>query len=142
MPSNFNRATAAVNAEAQAVTALLNSGWLCIMGGTQPANSDIEVPQALCLVEIPLPAQAFKLPINGKAVAYPINEAISEPSARKATWFRAFMPDHETQVFDGSVGLAKVLRESLGDADLLLDDVLVGGGMQVRIIQLIYQARK
>ena len=143
MPSNFNRATVAVNAEANAVCALLDGGWLCIFGGVQPpdANARIKASEP-CLVEILLPAPAFQDAQHGRAVAHLIEAAISEVTAHRATWFRAYMSDRNTPVFDGSVGLVKLRKPNDVSADLMLDDVLIGGGVQVRIVKLIYQAAK
>ena len=136
MASTFSRATAAVNAEAAAVCALLNGGKLCIYGGTQPARADILVSGQPCLVEIALPVVAFQAPDLGRAVAYPMAPAVSDTAARKATWFRAYMADGITSVFDGSVGRIG----GADDADFVIDEIVIGEGFQVQVIQLVYQA--
>ena len=148
MASDFILATKAVNVSAAAVCALLDGGWLCIYGGAKPATADRSVSSQPCLAEIPLPQPAFGAPVQGIVKANKIGTAITDAAARQATWFRAYTLDHVTPVFDGTVGLAKVAagdetpEPSAFDFDLLLDRVVIGGGIQVEIVQLTYQAPK
>lgn len=102
MALNPQLATAGQNAAADAVGTLLNSGYLRIYDGTQPANANTSITIQVKLAELRWNATAFASAILGVATANSITSDTATV-AGTAAWFRAFKSDGTTVVFDGSV---------------------------------------
>ena len=105
MASNFKQANAAVNAAADAVCALLNSGKLQIYDGTQPATADTAVGAQVKLAELTFNATAFAAAVAGVAEANAITADSDADATGTAAWFRA-LTSVAGMTFDGSVGTA------------------------------------
>ena len=129
MSLNFKRSTAAINAAAVAVTALLNNGTIKIYSGTQPASPQVAIGVQVLLATLTYGATAYGAPTAGVATANAIASGVAA-ATNTATWFRAFKTDAVTPVCDGSVGLAA--------ADLVLDNVSIVSGGTVAITSLTY----
>ena len=99
-----NLTNAAASAAADAVTALLNTGYLRIYDGTQPANANTAVSTQVLLAELRFGATAFGAAANGVATANAITSDTDADATGTATWFRALKSDGTTAVYDGSVG--------------------------------------
>lgn len=95
-------AEAARNAQADALTRLLDGGYLRLYSGPRPASAD-EAPQSKLLAELRFGTPAFEKARGGQAVATRIAQATAANETGVATWFRAVKSDG-TPVFDGSVG--------------------------------------
>jgi hypothetical protein len=93
------------NTAANAVTALLNSGYLRIYDGAQPANADTAITTQTKLAELRFNATAFAAAVAGVATA---NAIVSDTNtvAGTAAWFRLLESDGTTVICDGSVGTA------------------------------------
>lgn len=104
MASNLKMADAGVNAEADALAALLNSGYLRIYDGTQPATADTAVSTQVLLAELRFGATAFGASSAGVITANAISDDTDANNTGTATWFRALKSDGTTSVLDGNVG--------------------------------------
>lgn len=134
MANNFKRANAAVNAAADAVCALLNSGYLRIYDGSQPATADTAISTQTLLAELTFGATAFGAAAAGVATANAITKDSDANATGTAAWFRAFESDGTTPVYDGSVGTS--------DADLVLNSVAIQAGAEVEVTSLTYTEMK
>lgn len=95
-------AEAARNAQADALTRLLDGGYLRLYSGPRPASAD-DTPEGKLLAELRFGAPAFEKARGGQAIATRISQATAAADTGVATWFRAVKSDG-TPVFDGSVG--------------------------------------
>lgn len=134
MALNPKRSNAAVNAAADAVTTLLNSGKLRIYDGTQPATANTAITTQTLLAELTFNATAFGAASNGVATANSITADSSADATGTASWFRAVKSDGTTAVFDGSVGTSS--------ADLVLNSVNISSGAQVSVTSFTYTENK
>jgi hypothetical protein len=127
-------ANVAASAAADAVTALLNNGYLRIYDGSQPANADTAVSGQTLLAELRFGATAFGAASNGVANANAITSDSSADATGTASWFRALKSDGTSVVFDGSVGTS--------GANLNLNSVAVSAGAAVAVSSLSYTQSK
>lgn len=129
MANNFKLSTAAVNAAADAVTALLNGGKLRIYSGSQPANADAAVGGGTLLAELTFGTPAFGAAVAGVATANAIAADSDADATETAAWFRA-LTSANVPVYDGSVGAS--------GADLNLNSVAIVQHAAVAIASLTY----
>jgi len=134
MANNFKQADAAVNAAADAVCALCNSGYLRIYTAPQPATADTAISDQTLLAELTFGATAFGAASGGVAEANAITADSAANATGTAAWFRALKSDGTTSVFDGSVGTS--------DADLVLNSVEIQENAEVSITSLTYTQPK
>jgi hypothetical protein len=104
MALNPKLSNAAANAEVNALTALLNSGFLDIYDGTQPTDADTAVGAQVRLASLGFGATAFGTGVAGVATANAITSDDDADATGTATWYRCWKSDHTTAVADGSVG--------------------------------------
>ena len=130
MALNPKRATAAINAAADAVCTLLNSGYLRIYDGTQPATANTAVSTQTLLAELRYNATAFGAAVAGVATANAMVEDVSANATGTASWFRALKSDGTTAVFDGSVGTAT--------ANMILNNVSMIASVPVAVTAHTY----
>lgn len=123
MALNPKRTNAVVNQLVDAMTALLNNGYLRIYDGAQAANADTAVGAQVLLAELRYGATAFGAGAAGVATANAITADASANATGTATWFRALKSDGTTVVFDGSVGTS--------GCDLNLNSVAISAGAAV-----------
>jgi hypothetical protein len=95
--------TTSVNAEADAVCALLNGGKLQIYDGAQPATADDAIGTQVLLAELTFGNPAFASASGGVAQANAIPPDTDANATGAAAWFRCLKSDL-TKVYDGSVG--------------------------------------
>jgi hypothetical protein len=134
MANNLKMSNAAVNAEADALSDLLDNGYLRIYDGSQPANADTAVGAQTLLAEC-----RFANPASGAAVAgvitfSTITSDTSINATGTATWFRALKSDGTSAVMDGSVGTSA--------ADLVLNSVALQVGAQLDITSFTHTIPK
>lgn len=134
MPNNLNESNASVNAKADALTALLNSGYLRIYDGVQPATADTAIGAQVLLAELRFGATAFGAASAGVSTAAAITADASANATGTASWFRALKSDGSTVVFDGSVGTS--------GCDLNLDRTDIQSGGSVSVSSLTYTQPK
>jgi len=104
MALNPQLSNTSVNAAADAVCALANSGKLRIYDGTQAANANTALGAQVLLAELTLNATAFGASSGGVATANAIASDASANASGTASWFRVVKSDGTTVLFDGSVG--------------------------------------
>lgn len=104
MALNAKYSVAAVNAEADALTALLADGYLRLYSGAQPATADTPLSGQTLLAELRLAPIAFGAAVDGVITANPITADLDAPATGFATWYRCLKSDGTTPVCDGSVG--------------------------------------
>lgn len=104
MALNTQLSNTAVNAQADALAALLNSGYLRIYSGTQPATADTALSGNTLLAELRFGATAFGAAAAGLLTANAITADSAADATGTAGFFRAFKSDGTTVVMDGSVG--------------------------------------
>lgn len=104
MALNTQLSNAAVNAEADALAALLNNGYLRIYSGTQPATADTALSGNTLLAELRFGATAFPAASGGLLTANAITADSSADATGTASFFRALKSDGTTVILDGTVG--------------------------------------
>ena len=104
MSLNTQLADATVNAQANALATLLNSGYLRIYSGTQPATADTAIGAQVLLAELRFNATAAPSAVSGLLTFNAITADSSADASGTAAWFRALKSDGTTVVMDGSVG--------------------------------------
>lgn len=124
MPDTTRLSAAAGSAAADAVTALLNGGFLDILDGTQPADADTAITTQVRLATLTFASPAFAPASGGIAVSNSLGSETNAPATGTATWFRTYKADHTTVVFDGSVGTAPP-----SNLVLTTTAILAGGGV-------------
>lgn len=103
MAVNLKMADAAVNAEANALAALLNSGYLRVYDGSQPATADTAITSQVLLAELRFGATAFGAAVSGVITANAISDDTDANATGTAAWFRCLESDGVTPVLDGNI---------------------------------------
>jgi len=104
MANNPHFSNTAANAEADAVAALLNSGYLRIYDGSQPANANTAVSTQTLLAELRFGSTAFAASSGGVITANAITDDTDANATGTASWVRCLKSDGTTVIMDGSVG--------------------------------------
>lgn len=123
----------AADAAADAVTSLLDGGYLRIYDGVQPSTADSPIGKQRLLAELRYANPAFYAAVDGIAKSHAID---GEPSARasgRASFTRS-LDISGLPVFDGSVGTR--------NADTLLDSVDIEEGSTITMSYQTYQQQK
>ena len=134
MALNPKLSNTAANAAADAVAVLLNTGYLRIYDGTQPATADTAISSQTLLAELRFASTAFGSAVSGLATAFGMTADSSANATGTATWFRALKSDGSTVVCDGSVGLAT--------SNLTLNSVSIASGVSVTVTSFLYTQSK
>jgi hypothetical protein len=134
MALNPKLTSLAATTEANAVAAILNNGWLRLYSGSQPSTADEAVSSQVILAELRFGNPAFRSASDGVAAANAITGDSSANATGTATWFRCFMSDGTTPVFDGSV--------STSNSNLVLNSVEISAGAQVDVTSFTFTAQK
>src|SRR5207249_11000745 len=121
------------NAAANAICALLNSGYIDIYDGTQPANADTAITTQVKLARLTFGNPAFGAASAGVTTANAITSDSAADATGTASWFRACKSDGSA-VFDGSVGTSS--------ANLVLSTVNITAGAVVGVSSCIYTESK
>lgn len=104
MALNTQLSNAAVNAMADALSALLNNGYLRIYDGTQAATADTALGAQVLLAELRFNATAAPASTVGLLTFNAITSDSSANASGTASWFRCLKSDGTTVVMDGTVG--------------------------------------
>lgn len=134
MSLNTQVSNAGVNAEASALAALLNSGYLRIYSGTQPANADTALSGNTLLAELRFGATAFGAPVAGLLTANAITSDSDADATGTASFFRAYSSDGTTAILDGSVGTSA--------ANMILATVSIAQHQTVSCSSFTHQVNK
>lgn len=130
MANNLKLSSTAVNAEADALSDLLDNGYLRIYDGTQPANANTAITSQVLLAELRFNATAAPAASGGVLTMNAITQDSSANATGTATWFRALKSDGSTVVFDGSV--------STSGADLNLGSTSITSGASVAVTSMTF----
>jgi hypothetical protein len=106
MPLNTQLANATVNGQADNLSARLNSGFLRIYDGTQPATADTAITSQVLLAELTFNATAAPAAVNGVLTFNALTQDSAANATGTATWCRSVQSNGTTVVKDGSVGTA------------------------------------
>lgn len=125
MATNTQMSYAAVSAEADALSDLLDNGYIRIYNGSQPSNADTAVSSQTLLAELRVNATAAPAAVNGVLTFNAITADASANASGTATWFRTLKSDGSTVIMDGTVGTA--------GANMNLASVTLTAGAQVQV---------
>lgn len=130
MANNPKISSTAVNAQADALSDLLDNGYLRIYDGTQPANANTAVSTQVLLAELRFNATAAPSASGGTLIMSAITQDSSANATGTATWFRALKSDGSTVVFDGSVGTS--------GCDISLGSTSITSGSSVGVTSMTF----
>ena len=130
MANNLKISSTAVNAQADALSDLLDNGYLRIYDGTQPANANTAITTQVLLAELRFNATAAPAASGGVLTMNSIAQDSSADNTGTATWFRALKSDGSTVVFDGSVGTS--------GCDLNLGSTSITSGASVAVTSMTF----
>lgn len=130
MANNLKLSSTTVNAEADALSDLLDNGYLRIYDGSQPANANTAITTQVLLAELRFNATAAPAASGGVLTMNAITQDSSANATGTATWFRALKSDGSTVVFDGSV--------STSGADLNLGSTSITSGASVAVTSMTF----
>lgn len=122
MTLNTQLTNLAVDTEADAMSPLLDAGFLNIYDGAQPATGDTAITTQVKLAGLTFGVPAFGASVAGVITANAITSASADDTGT-ATWFRCYRSDGVTAVFDGSVGTS--------GANCVLNSVAISVGATV-----------
>jgi len=123
-----------VNAEADALSDLLDNGYLRIYDGSQPANANTAVGAQTLLAELRFNATAAPAAVNGVLTFNAFTADSSINATGTAAWFRALKSDGSTPVFDGTVGT--------GTHDLVVGTTSFVAGAQAQVTSMTLTVSK
>ena len=106
MALNTKMSDTSVNAEANALAALADGGYLRIYSGTQPADANSGLSGNTQLAELRFATPAFGGSTAGLIIANPLLQDSDADNTGTATWFRVLKSDGTTVLWDGSCGIS------------------------------------
>lgn len=130
MALNTQLSTAATNAQASAIGALCNNGYLRLYTGPQRANANTPLTTQILLAELRFDVVAFGSAVDGVITANPIIAEDAAIDNGDAVWFAAYQSDGATPVFDGSVGIS--------NANLIFPTTTISAGLIIEVNSLTY----
>jgi hypothetical protein len=125
MAKNTQMSSTALNAEADALSDLLDNGYLRIYDGSQPADANTAVGAQTLLAELRFNATAAPAASGGVLTFNAFTSDSSANATGTAAWFRALKSDGSTVVMDGTVGT--------GTHNLVLSTTSIAAGVQVSV---------
>jgi hypothetical protein len=136
MAANPKYSDTMVNAEADAVGDALNTGYIRIYDGSQPANADTAVGAQVLLAELRFGADAFGAASAGTITANAITQDSSANATGTATWARILASDGSTVWFDGSVAATG------GTANVIINTTSIVSGAVITCSSLTFSVSK
>lgn len=130
MANNLKISITAVSAQADALSDLLDNGYLRIYDGTQPANANTAITTQVLLAELRFNATAAPAASSGVLTMNSITQDSNANNTGTATWFRALKSDGSAVVFDGSVGTS--------GCDLNLGSASITSGASVAVTSMTF----
>ena len=134
MANNLKLSDVAVNAEADALSVLLDNGYLRIYDGTQATNADTAIGAQVLLAELRFNATAAPAASGGVLTFNAITQDSSANNTGTASWFRALKSDGTTVVFDGAVGTS--------GSDINIATTAIVAGAIVGVTSAVYTVSK
>jgi len=135
MASNINLSTTSVNAQANALAALANSGYLRLYNGDQPATANTALTTQLLLAELVMNTTAFGAAVAGVVTANSITADSSANASGDPTFYRVFKSDGVSPVWDGTVG-------SSSTYDIWMSSTGILAGAQVSVTSMTHTVVK
>jgi hypothetical protein len=133
MAKNTQLTNLVVNTEADALSDLMDNGWIDILDGAQPATGDTAITTQVLLVSLRLNATFAAAASAGVLTANSITSGTAVATGT-AAWFRIYQADHTTAVFDGTVGTAT--------SNLILPTTTITSGQTVAASAFTYTVAK
>lgn len=130
MAENLQLSYAAVNAEANAIAPLMNSGKLRIYDGTPPTRCDDALAGNTLLAELTMNATAWGAASNGVLTANAITPDASADATGSASFYRVFNSAGTIAYIQGTCGTSS--------ANLILNSVAISAGAQVSVSALTH----
>lgn len=127
MALNPHMSVASWNLALDSALNVLNSGFVEIYTGSQPATPDVAVSGQTKLAKLSLSATAFGAASSGTKTANAVTSSVALATGT-AAWFRLFKSDDSTAVFDGSVGTS--------GTDMTVDSTSFTSGVTVNVTAL------
>ena len=134
MANNLKLSNDAVNAEADALSVLLDNGYLRIYDGTQAATADTALGAQVLLAELRFNATAAPAASGGVLTFNAITQDSNANNSGIASWFRALKSDGSTVMFDGAVGTS--------GCDLNIATTSIVAGAIVGVTSFVYTVNK
>jgi hypothetical protein len=106
MANNFKVSVATRNAELDAMSVLMDGGFMDIYDGAQPATPETALGAQVLLASLPLNADFAPAAAAALLTANAITSDLDADGTGTATWFRCYKANHTTAVSDGTVGTA------------------------------------
>jgi hypothetical protein len=135
MASNINLSTTSVNAQANAIAALANSGYLRLYDGDQPATANTAPTTQVLLAELTMNSTAFGVAVDGVITANSITADSSANASGTPNWYRLLQSDAATAVWDGTVG-------SSSTYDIWMSSTGILAGAQVSVTSMTHTVVK
>jgi hypothetical protein len=104
MATNPKFSNLCVNGEADFIGVALDSGFVRIYDGSQPATADTALSGQTLLAELTFGADAFPAAVAGVLTANAITSDSSANATGTASWARLLKTDGTSVVMDGTVG--------------------------------------
>ncbi len=134
MANNLKLSDVAVNAEADALSVLLDNGYLRIYDGTQAATADTALGAQVLLAELRFNATAAPAASGGVLTFNAITQDSNANNTGTASWFRALKSDGSTVMFDGTVGTS--------GSDINIATTAIVAGAIVGVTSAVYTVSK
>jgi hypothetical protein len=123
MAANPKFSDLCVNGEADFIGVALDSGFIRIYDGSQPANADTAVGAQVLLAELTFGADAFPAASAGVLTANAITQDSSANATGTASWARLLKSNGTSVIMDGTVGTAS--------ANVVINSVAISAGAVV-----------
>jgi len=104
MATNPKYSNLCVNGEADFIGTALDSGFIRLYDGSQPATADTALSGQTLLAELTFGADAFPAAVAGVLTANAITSDSSANATGTAAWARLLKTDGTSVVMDGTVG--------------------------------------
>lgn len=135
MAKNTQLSNACVNAEADALSALLANGYLRLYSTGQPANADTALSGQTMLAELRFSVTAAPAAVAG-VITFNAITSTTAAASNTATWFRCLKSDGTTVVFDGTVDVVG------NTPNLSLNSVVISAGATVSVSSFTHTVAK
>jgi hypothetical protein len=135
MAKNTQLANATVNGQGDNLAARLNTGYLRIYSGTQPATADTALSGNTLLAELRFSATAAPATSAGVITFNAITGATAAATGT-ATFFRALASDGTTVVMDGTTDVTG------NTPNLVLNSVAISSGATVNVTAFTHTVNK
>lgn len=133
MAHNIKLSDTAADAQADALAALADGGFIRIYSGTQPANANTPLGGQTLLAELQFGSPAFGSSVGGVITANPISPETDAPATGTAAWYRVLKADGSTVLWDGSAGTS--------NADLVMATTSIVQHAQVSISSFTHKVQ-